>query len=172
MIFKGFKEKSNKNYINSQLKSRVILQSNTKIKRVGIIFNAEEISNIPDFNILVKDFNVEKENIEIIAFKSKVKKEEHVFDPTFTLKHLGWKGIVKDKALKQFLNTEFHLLISYYKNDATPLKVLTVASKSKFKVGVLETDERINDLIIKVEINDFKTFTSELKKYLNILNKI
>ncbi|MGB1210876.1 MAG: DUF6913 domain-containing protein [Lacinutrix venerupis] len=57
-------------------------------------------------------------------------------------------------------------------NDTTPLKLLTVSSKSKFKVGVLETDERVNDLIIKTEMNDFKTFTSELKKYLNILNKI
>ena len=172
MIFKGFKEKSNKNYINSQLKKRVVSQSNTKIKRIGVIFNTEELKEIPNFSNLAEGIGANKQKVELIAFKSQVKKDEEVFDPTFTLKHLGWKGIIKDKVLKQFLNTEFDLLISYYKSDVTPLKLLTVASKSKFKVGILETDERINDLIIKTEIIDFKTFTSELKKYLNILNKI
>ncbi|AUC81919.1 hypothetical protein [Lacinutrix sp. Bg11-31] len=172
MILKGFKEKSNKNYINSQLKMRVVSQSNTKTKRIGVIFNAEELTNVPIFNALAEELNTKKENIEIIAFKPQVKKEEKAYSPTYTLKHLGWKGTIKEAALKQFLNTEFDLLISYYKKETTPLKLLTVASKSKFKVGILETDERINDLIIKTEINDFKTFTSELKKYLNILNKI
>ncbi|WP_055436507.1 DUF6913 domain-containing protein [Lacinutrix algicola] len=172
MILKGFKEKSNKNYIDSQSKNRVISPSNTKVKRIGVLFNAEELINVPIFNGLAEVLNIKKENIEIIAFKSQIEKEEDVFSPTYTMKHLGWRGAIKEATLKQFLNTKFDLLISYYKNDTTPLKVLTVASKSKFKVGILETDERINDLIIKTEINDFKTFTSELKKYLNILNKI
>ncbi|APY00648.1 DUF6913 domain-containing protein [Lacinutrix venerupis] len=172
MILKGLKEKSNKNYINSRLKNRVVSQSNSKINSIGVIFNAEEIDNLPDFNFLAKNLYLNKEEIEIIAFKEQVKKEEKTFKPTFTLKHLGWKGVIKDKELQQFLNKEFDLLISYFKNDTTPLKLLTVSSKSKFKVGVLETDERVNDLIIKTEMNDFKTFTSELKKYLNILNKI
>lgn len=172
MILKGFKEKSNKNYIDSQSKNRVVSPSNTKVNRIGILFNTEELINVPIFNGLAEGLNIKKENIEIIAFKSQINKDEDVFSPTYTLKHLGWKGTIKEPTLKKFLNTEFDLLISYYKNDITPLKLLTVASKSKFKVGILETDERINDLIIKTEIDDFKTFTSELKKYLNILNKI
>ncbi|WP_055446517.1 DUF6913 domain-containing protein [Lacinutrix mariniflava] len=172
MILKGFKEKSNKNYINFQLRNRVVSQSNSKVKRIGVLFNAEELTNVPVFNTLAEGLNINKTNVEVIAFKSQVDKEEKVFSPTYTLKHLGWKGNIKEATLKQFLNVEFDVLISYYKNDTTPLKLLTVASKSKFKVGILETDERINDLIIKTEINDFKTFTSELKKYLNILNKI
>lgn len=172
MIFKSFKEKSNKDYINSQLKKRVVTPSNTKIKSIGVIFNADEINNITNFKTLAEDLNINIENLEIIAFKSKIEKQEKTFNPTFTFKHIGWKGAIKNQALKRFLNTEFHLLISYYKNDITSLKLLTVASKSKFKVGILKADERINDLIFKTEINDFKTFTSELKKYLNILNKI
>ena len=172
MILKGFKEKSNKNYINFQLRNRVVSQSNSKVKRIGVLFNAEELTNVPVFNTLAEGLNINKTNVEVIAFKSQVDKEEKVFSPTYTLKDVGWKGNIKETTLKQFLNVEFDVLISYYKNDTTPLKLLTVASKSKFKVGILETDERINDLIIKTEINDFKTFTSELKKYLNILNKI
>ncbi|WP_034057858.1 DUF6913 domain-containing protein [Lacinutrix jangbogonensis] len=172
MILKGFIENSNKKYINSQLKKRIVPNSNTKVKYIGVIFNADEIINKLDFKVLAEVLNIIEDNIKIIAFKTKVKDEEHVFNPTFSLKHLGRKGAIKDKVLQQFLNTEFDVLISYYKQDFTPLKVLTVTSKAKFKVGVLEADERLNDLIIKTRIDDFITFTSELKKYLNILNKI
>jgi len=172
MNLKGFKEKSNKNYINSELKSRSIAQSNTIIKSVGVIANAEELSDISIFYTLAKELNIRKDHLKLIAFKSEIKAEEEAFNPTYTLKDIGWKGRLKDKNLKAFLNTDFDVLISYYKKNSTALKVLTVASKSKFKVGILETDERINDLIIKTEIINLKTFTSELKKYLTILNKI
>jgi hypothetical protein len=172
MILKGFKEKSNKNYINSQLKNRTISQSNTKVNSIGVLFNAEELKRIPNFKALAEILNIKENTIEIIAFKAQVNEKEDVYNPTFTLKHLGWRGAIKDKALQQFLKTEFDVLISYYKEDVTPLKLITVASKAKFKVGVLETDERINDLIIKTEVDDFNTFSSELEKYLNVLNKI
>lgn len=174
MILKGFKEKSKKNYINSQLKNRIIKEFNTKVASIGVVFNTDEINEILDFNGLAQALGIEKEKVEVIAFKYRVeeKEKESLFNPTFSSKQIGWRGVIKDQTLQQFLNKEFDILISYYKKDVTALKLITVASKAKLKVGVLETDERINDIIIKTEINNFSTFTSEIKKYLNILNKI
>ena len=172
MILKGFKEKSKKNYINSQLKNRIIKEFNTKVASIGVVFNTDEINEIPDFNGLAQALGIEKEKVEVIAFKYRVEEKESLFNPTFSSKQIGWRGLIKDQTLQQFLNKEFDILISYYKKDVTALKLITVASKAKLKVGVLETDERINDIIIKTEINNFSTFTSEIKKYLNILNKI
>jgi len=172
MILKGFKEKSKKNYINSQLKNRIIKEFNTKVASIGVVFNTDEINEIPDFNGLAQALGIEKEKVEVIAFKYRVEEKESLFNPTFSSKQIGWRGVIKDQTLQQFLNKEFDILISYYKKDVTALKLITVASKAKLKVGVLETDERINDIIIKTEINNFSTFTSEIKKYLNILNKI
>ena len=172
MILKGFKEKSKKNYINSQLKNRIIKEFNTKVTSIGVVFNTDEINEIPDFNGLAQALGIEKEKVEVIAFKYRVEEKESLFNPTFSSKQIGWRGVIKDQTLQQFLNKEFDILISYYKKDVTALKLITVASKAKLKVGVLETDERINDIIIKTEVNNFSTFTSEIKKYLNILNKI
>ena len=172
MILKGFKEKSNKNYINSQLKKRVISNSKKKISRVGVIVNAEEDIKTDWFKTLAEGLNIKPEALEVIAFKSQIKENEEVFNPTYTLKHLGWKGVVKNTELKQFLNTTFDALISYYKQDETALKVLTAKSKANFKIGILETDERLNDFIIKTEITQFEAFKTELIKYLKILNKI
>ena len=163
MILKGFKEKSKKNYINSQLKNRIIKEFNTKVASIGVVFNTDEINEIPDFNGLAQALGIEKEKVEVIAFKYRVEENESLFNPTFSSKQIGWRGVIKDQTLQQFLNKEFDILISYYKKDVTALKLITVASKAKLKVGVLETDERINDIIIKIEINNFSTFTSEIK---------
>lgn len=172
MILKGFKEKSNKKYINSELKKRVVSGFQGKIKQVGIIVNSQELIDVKWFDALATELDVKQEAVHIIVYNAELKEDEAVFIPTYTLKDFGWKGAIKDKDLKQFLNTEFDALISYYKEDITLLKLLTVSSKAKFKIGILESDERINDLIIKTKTKAFETFKKELVKYLNILNKL
>ena len=52
------------------------------------------------------------------------------------------------------------------------LKLLTGTSKAQFKIGILQSDARLNDLIIKTNLKEFDVFKAELHKYLNILNKI
>jgi len=52
------------------------------------------------------------------------------------------------------------------------LKIATARSKAQFKIGILQTDTRLNDLIIKTNINEFDVFKNEVFKYLTILNKI
>jgi len=47
-----------------------------------------------------------------------------------------------------------------------------VASEAAFKIGIYQEDERLNDLIIKTQPKDLKTFKNELIKYLSILNKL
>jgi len=167
MILKRFKEKSNKNYINSQLNKRIVKPNNSKIACVAVIVNLEELSKLPNFNSFAKLFNIKNSAIEIIN----VKKGNDLPNLTFTDKDLGWGGTIKNDELKKILNKKFDILVSYYKNDNTFLKLITVASKARFKIGILETDERLNDLIIKTEVDDFETFTTELKKYLSIINQ-
>ena len=173
MILKGFKEKSNKKYINKIVNERVVVTTKDKVKRVGILVNNNESVDYNWFKTLKELLNVTDRAIEIIAFTNDKKKDEsneHI--TTYDGTDLGWNGTIKDTNLKTFITTDFDLLISYYAEDNILLKLLTTASKAKFKVGILQEDERINDLIIKTELNDFKTFKVELEKYLKILNKL
>jgi len=94
-----------------------------------------------------------------------------MWDSVYNPKDFGWKDNVKNQELQQFIDTDFDLLINYYTKENIGLKLITASSKAKMKVGILQTDERFNDLIIKTDIKDIKTFTSELIKYLKILNK-
>ncbi|WP_452603363.1 DUF6913 domain-containing protein [Pontimicrobium sp. MEBiC06410] len=173
MILKGFKEKSNKKYINKTVSERVVVTSKSKVQHVGILVNNNEPVDYKWFNTIKDVLNITNNAIEVIAFTNDKKKDEsNALISTYDVSDLGWNGTIKDTKLKTFINTNFDLLISYYTDNNTPLKLLTTASKAKFKVGILQEDERINDLIIKTELNDFKTFKIELEKYLKILNKL
>ena len=48
---------------------------------------------------------------------------------------------------------------------------MTALSKGKFKIGIFQSDERLNDLIIKTELTQFDLFKAEVFKYLSILKK-
>ncbi|OIQ16340.1 hypothetical protein [Lacinutrix sp. MedPE-SW] len=172
MILKGFKEKSNQNYINKTLNNRVVLATNSKIKSIGVIINADETVDYKKISSLLKTLNVNPNNFQIIAFTIEKTFEENSNFQCFNKKSIGWKGSIKNETLKHFLNREFDILISYYVEAPMYLKLLTAVSKARFKVGILQEDERLNDLIIKTDIENYKMFEIELLKYLSILNKI
>ena len=172
MILKGFKEKSIKKYINKTLGSRKVMLDNSKIKTIGVLLNDDEAIDLKWFETLAKTLKINPNNFQVVSFTKEKKLEEQVFNNTYNEKSIGWKGKVKHPDLKRFIDTDFDVFISYYSEDSLLLNVLTAISKAKFKVGVFQIDERLNDLIIKTEVKDFETFKNELIKYLTILNKI
>ena len=114
------------------------------------------------------DTSGESMDIEIENKKDDLLSWDNCYNP----KDFGWKGTIKNPELDTFLNTKFDVLISYYEKEILELKLITVLSKAELKVGILQTDERINDLIIKTKLKEFEVFKEELFKYLTILNKI
>ncbi len=172
MILKGFKEKSNKKYIEERLKNRIVNSSEGKIQTLGVVFSQDEKDDFDRFKVLASDLEIKSNGINIIAFTEDVNKERGLWDAIYNPNDFGWKNIIKHQELKQFIDAHFDLLISYYTKENTELKLITAASNAKLKVGILQTDERFNDLIIKTDIKDINTFTSELIKYLKILNKL
>ncbi|MBU2940625.1 hypothetical protein KO494_13845 [Lacinutrix sp. C3R15] len=172
MILKGFKQNSTKKYISKLLASRKVFVDNKKISSLGILLNMDEYDDFESFRQFAKEINVTPNNLKIIAFTSNKKKDLHALNFCFNPKDFRWNGKVKNAELQDFLNTPFDALVSYYKEDILSLKVLTAASKAKFKIGVLQTDNRLNDLIIDTNFKQFNLFKNELIKYLNTFNKI
>ncbi|MCF7568184.1 hypothetical protein L3X37_07385 [Sabulilitoribacter arenilitoris] len=172
MILKGFKEKSNKKHLNKLLLEREVSVTDTKVESLGLILNIDEIDDFDLFRTLADYINVRPNKLKIIAFSSKKKDNLNTWDECYSPKDFGWKGRIKNIELQSFLNTKFDTLISYYTKDDLELKFLTVKSKAKFKIGILQTDARLNDLIIKTSLKEFDVFKAEVYKYLTILNKI
>ncbi|AXP83116.1 hypothetical protein CJ739_4058 [Mariniflexile rhizosphaerae] len=172
MILKGFKEKSIKKHINKLLSKRHVNVSDTKVESLGIIFNLDEVDDFEQFSALSSYLKVLPNRLKLIAFSSNKKDTLKSWDVCFNPNDFGWNGAIKNSELQTFLDTKFDVLISYYEAEVTELKLLTVLSKAQLKVGILQTDERINDLIIKTNLTEFNVFKTEVFKYLTILNKI
>lgn len=90
----------------------------------------------------------------------------------FTEKDFNWKGEVKNKSFKSFLEEPHDLLIGYFNKNHLFLENAVLRSKAKFKVGFANVNQELYDMEIDELPNKMESFLSELKKYLIILNKL
>lgn len=172
MILKAFKEKSIKKKLNTILNYERSLSDEGVIKRVGIIFNGDEIDDFEMFKTLSTDLNIHSNNLKIIAFTENKKDNLFSWNLIFNPKDIGWHGKINNIELDTFLKSEFDLLVSFYKIDVLELKLLTALSNAKFKASIFQKDKRLNDLIVDTNIKNFSAFKKELVKYLKVFNKI
>ncbi|MDG1729079.1 MAG: hypothetical protein P8K68_12855 [Algibacter sp.] len=172
MILQGLREKSNKKYLNKLLAERTVNVNNNRVISLGVILNIDEIDDFEAFRKLAEYIKVRPNKLKIIAYSPSKKNDLNSWDECYNPKDFGWKGIIKNIELQSFIDTEFDVLISYYEKEILELKLITAQSKSKFKIGILQSDERLNDLIIKTNLKQFNLFKEEVFKYLNIFKKI
>ncbi|PNW25858.1 DUF6913 domain-containing protein [Formosa algae] len=152
--------------------NRKISNTSKHIESLGVILNIDEFSNTEAIESISKLLKIKPNSFKILAFSmSEEGNDGHGF-PVFTAKDIGWSGKIKNPELELFLNNEFDALISYYFTDNLDLKVLTAKVKSDLKIGVLQEEQRLNDLIINVNPDAIEVFKRELLKYLSILKRI
>ena len=172
MILKAFKEKSNRKYVNNLLATRQPAVNNNKIKTIAVLLNTSEFHEFEVFRVYFKELNLTSPKHKIVAFTLDDKLEHNKWNTHFSPKDFGWKGKIKNLDLQSFIDEPYDMLICFFKNEVLQLNMITAASKANFKVGISRNDERLYDLIIDVNLKDINVFKQELKKYLNILNKL
>jgi hypothetical protein len=172
MILKAFKEKSNQKYVNNLLNTRVPAVNSNKVKTVAVLLSASEFHEFEVFRVYFKALGLSSPKHKIIAFTLDDKLEHNKWNTHYSPKDFGWKGKLNNKDLQDFIDEPYDVLICYYKNELSQLKQITAASNANLKVGISIKDERLYDLIIDVSLKEINVFKQELKKYLNILNKL
>ncbi|WP_439152735.1 DUF6913 domain-containing protein [Winogradskyella sp.] len=172
MILKAFKEKSNRKYVNNLLAARKAAVNGNKVKTIAVLLNADEFDDFEVFKAYFKELNLTSPKHKIIAFTFDDKLEHNQWDTYYSPKDFGWKGKINSIDLQTFLDEQYDVLICYFKEEVLQLNLITALSKANLKVGLSRKDERLYDLIIDVNPKDIKIFKQELKKYLNILNKL
>jgi hypothetical protein len=111
-------------------------------------------------------------NIKVIVYRDKFKKNEVYVRPTFGSKHCNWNLEITHDSVNDFVNEKFDLLVNYYDIEKAILMLITRNSKAQFKVGFSSIDKRLNHLMVNTHMQNYKVFTHELIRYLKILNKI
>ncbi len=172
MFIKYFKNRSIRKFIKNALENRSSNINKHKIQNVGIILNIGEYKNYDKLRDIFKSFGVNENNIKFISFISENDTKLNHWDSYFQTKDFGWNGVIKNLDLKEFIDTEFDALISYYKRDNLELNYATACSKANFKIGLSNCNQNLHDFIIDINPNFIDIFGKELKKYLTGLNKI
>lgn len=145
--------------------------STAKIKTVGLIVDETYFGGKNDLLDDLKAKGIEEQNITLLLYHDKDKKRDLNFT-SFSLKNIGWSGVIDNQEIVAFKANKFDLLISYYDIEKAPLLLVTQRSKATFKVGFTTIDKRLNNLTIQTTAENSSIFIEELFKYLKILNKI
>jgi len=172
MFLKAFKEKSNRKYINKLLDAPQVANSSNKVSTIAVLLYLDDFTDFEVFRQYFKELDLTSPKHKVIAFTKDDKYESNQWDTHFNPKDFGWKGKINNIDLQSFIDESYDCLISYYKKDVLELDLITAMSKAKFKVGLSRGEERLYDLIIDVKPKEIEVFKKELKKYLNILNKL
>lgn len=172
MFFNKVKDFLIKRIVKKRLSNVIPDASNATIKKIGIVFDE---SYFYEKEELIKDLisnGINENEISILVFKNRIKKNETIDYPFFSFKDLSWNATFDKEEVTSFINQNFDLLISYYDTEKSALLLLTNLSKATFKVGFATVDKRLNHFIIDTNAENYKVFIEELFKYLKILNKI
>ena len=172
MFYRILKEFFLKKVVSKGLLGYKLEDSEDKIKTIGILVDESESFNREAILKELKSYNLDLETIDVLVFKEKIKAKEVIEEPFYTLKDLSLSGKVNKVEVQKFIDANFDLLINFYEEPKASLNVIAKKSKAKFKVGLSTIDKRINHLIIDSDLENVKVFTSELIKYLRILNKV
>jgi hypothetical protein len=172
MFLKALKQKSNQKYLETLLSHRQPNVHADKVKSVAVLLNADEYIDFESFRTFFKQLGLTSPKHKVVAFTSDDKTQGSKWESYFSPKDFGWKDKINHTDLQLFVEEDFDILISYYKEDILYLNMITAMSKANLKVGLSSKDSRLYDLIIDVQPKNFKTFKSEFKKYLTILNKL
>jgi hypothetical protein len=172
MFLNYFKDLATKKIVKKSISNVYQSTSDKVIKTVGIIFDE---TYFYEKEALVKELiynGINQNDIKILVFKNKIKKNE-IFDyPVFSNTDITWLATIDKKEINDFIATPFDLLINYYDTEKPILLLVSHLSKASFKVGFSVIDKRINHFMIDTNAENYKVFTEELFKYLKILNKI
>jgi len=172
MFLNHIKDYFLKRILKNSLQNVKNIYSTIPIQTVGVLVDE---SYFLEKEALIKELignGISVNNIKIIVYRDKLKKNEVYLQPTFSVKHLNWKGEIINPSVNDFINEKFDLLISYYDVEKAILLNITHNSKALFKVGFSSIDKRLNHLMINTNAENHKVFVHELFRYLKILNKI
>lgn len=172
MFLRGFKKKSNQKFINKLLSQTPTNQTFGELQTIGVILSYEEFSNFEIFRQLFKELHLNSPKCRVVAFIQDEKQITNTWNSYFIPKNIGWNDTILSVDLELFIKEEFDVFIGYYTKNEVDINLISAMSKSKFKIGLKGADQRIFDLIINVEPQQFGIFKKELKKYLKILKFI
>jgi len=171
-MFERLKRRSLKKVTERNLAHRDLSQLNSTLKTLGFIVDEKLIQDFEPLYDFYVEFKLLPKDVKVFTFIEVKKKLPSLLQNQVQSKDFNWKGEMHNQNASEFLDKDFDVLVGYYEGKHEFLDAMISQSNAKFKVGFAGGDKRLFDLLISVKPNEIETFKIELKKYLEILNKI
>jgi len=160
------------NFLKNNIHNTNVSKEISTIQTIGLLIDESYFSEKEALIAEIIANGIFKNNIKIIVYTDKWKKNEAYSYPTFGIKHLNWNIQITEPTVREFIKEKFDLLISYYDVEKAFLKKVTNNSRAQFKVGFSSVDKKLNHLMINTNVENHAVFVQELFRYLKILKKI
>jgi hypothetical protein len=172
MFLNYLKDFSTKKIVKNSLSNAKPVTDTQQIRTIGILFDETYFQEKEALISQLTKQGISKNDISILVFRDKIKKNEVIDYPVFSHKDFSWTATITKTSVAEFISKRFDLLINYYDIEKAPLLLVSHLSKASFKAGFSSIDKRVNHFMIDTTAENYQVFSEELFKYLRILNKI
>jgi hypothetical protein len=143
------------------------------IKTVGILTDSSMIVDRDFIQNIANQLGISVSKIQLMTSAS-LKENEFSNKSNiifYNQNELSWTAQLTEQQNK-FCDTPFDVLINYFVLPGKLLSALSVCSRAKFRVGFVQTDARLNDLIFDFKPSQKDIFFDEFSKYIKTIFKI
>lgn len=147
-----------------------------KVKSVGILYDATNEADYTQITHLVRKLQFEQKVVRTLGYVSRKKMPDYCFPKLtfefYNLKEFNWLLKSNNSFIKEFISTEFDLLIDFTPSDCFYQKYIASVSAAHFKVGRRHPDqEKYYDFMIEVPENyDLDQLIEQTLFYLRLIN--
>lgn len=171
-MLKKVKRHSLKKHIEKNLTERDFSKRNEPLKYLGFVVDEAFFDDFEMLYVFGRELGLQRKDVKLFTFVETRRKIPSLRQNQITNKEFTWRGEIHNQNAQEFLDFPFDVLIGYYKGTHEFLGAMVAQSQAKFKIGFNDSDERLFDLLLNVDLQKPEIFKSEVKKYLKILKKI
>lgn len=171
-MFEKLKRRSLRKRIEQNLTKRDTSGINSEMRTLGFLLDEALLQELEIFDTFALDLHLQPKDVKVFTFQEVKKKMPSLLHNQVSNKDFSWKGEINNRNAIEFLDTEFDVLVGYYRGRHEFIDLMVSRSNAKFKVGFKGSDERLFDLLFALDPMNVEAFKKELKKYLTVLNKM
>ena len=142
-------------------------------KTMAIIIPQECKIDEKVFVALSKNLNISFNRVTILVFSNKNKlKNKSTFKNRIhcTRKQLSFTGDFPTE-IKTVFKKKFDLLVNYFSEQSVFPELISLNFNSNLRIGFSEANNKINDIVLDLKLDQTDLFIDESKKYLNSILK-
>jgi len=170
-MIKRIKDYSLQKKKEKSLKKRDLSQRNSKLETMVVLIDVNYIQDKSHIESIGDALKLDENKVQFLYF-DKTEKKAAPNSKKFSTNDFRWNGNVMNTNVRDFIENPVDVLLGIFSNQNKLLNSLSAQSNARFKIGYLDADQEIFDLILSINPADEKLFQSETIKFLKILNKI